>query len=337
MQHSLSFFLLFFALLLSPAFAIAEEIRVAVYLRSGERLEGVVEETDEKEFFTLSVEKTLIKVPLSAIERTVELVRELKLLLFCHPDFGVAHYIRERLEHGTSPDELLPLSYHPSVSTKGETDFVKKSSLPHPLSSDIFSAEENETIEPVELDGYFYVVKVVKSRWVEPHPHKPPQKVGEQHPKEDSPEKPKDESKKEEAKEEATEVAEGGVTLSILPFSPKNGEAEIQNLPEKVRIATCSILKKEFPDARIEEKPSAEYYITGEVGAKDDARSLRLVLGSNSRGTLYDSGLQTLLKDELEEMLKALLEELTAKLKETLDANASNQNNPKGGTNRDNR
>jgi|GEM_PF-3096206 len=318
------FFILGLLLLFVPVHIVAQDVRVAVYLRNGERLEGVVEVADEKDVFILAVEQTRIMIPSFLIERVVELNRELKVLLLCHPDVAVAEQMKERLERGDPPDELILKSYHPSVATKGETDFLKRERFPEPLATALFSADENETVGPVEVNGYFYIARVIKTRWTEPEKKGP--KPSEEKPSREE----RVEQKMKEKPAEVKEPQESGrdVRISILPFTPKNSESDVERLPDKVRLSVQVFLSRVFPNAKIEEKAEGEYLVSGEVGAKDDICSLRLLLNARNGEVIYDSGLQTLLRKELDEYLEAFVEEMLDRLKETLNANPPDKKQP---------
>ena len=313
----------------------AQEGRVAVHLTNGERFEGYIEVTDDERFITLALDGTRLKIPRAIVERVVPMHRELKLLILCHPDQSIAEQFREELERGVVEEDvrrLLELSHHPSVATDGRTGFLTEERLPDPLASEVFAAEEGEVVGPLSVNDYYYVIKVETVRWVEPEEEKRPKTSSKKElPKEEAPKtemKPKEGVEKEVVKPPTPknetvkksvvseeEKKESPISITVLPFKPKNEEADLQLLHEKVRNSVYKALHCDFTEVDMAEKAEKTYSVTGEVGAKDSICSLRLVLESPNGETLYDSGLQTFTRKELENILNRFIKELEERLR----------------------
>jgi len=108
---------------------------------------------------------------------------------------------------------------------------------------------------------------------------------------------------------------ESPISITVLPFKPKNEEADLQLLHEKVRNFVYEALRGDFAEVEMAEKAEKTYSVTGEVGAKDSICSLRLVLKSPNGEILYDSALQTFVRKELEGILKKFIKELEERLR----------------------
>lgn len=306
----------------------AQEMRVAVYLTNGERFEGVVEVTDDEQFLTLAVDGTRLNIPRALIKRIVNMHREMRLLILCHPDRTLAEQFREELQRGALKEDierLLRLSCHPSVATEGRTGFITEERLPEALASEVFAAEKGEVVGPVSVGGYYYVVKVESVRWVEPEERKP--KVA---PKKASlKKKEKKETKKTVVEKSTTsEKKKTSISITVLPFKTKNEEADVEMLHEKLRLSVYRSLKRTFRETKMEDKVEGSYSVEGEIGAKSGVCSLRLVLKDGKGEVLYDTKLQTLTRNELDKTLEKFLKALVDRLREDVDENTPGKKQP---------
>ena len=151
--------------------------RVALYLRDGSRFEGQPLPKEGK-FFVLKLEKAKLRVPESLVKKVVEMTEERRFVVMAFEEEADAEWAARRLRMNDPPSHIARLeSLHPSAATDAIIDFLPRSALPEKLAQVVFSAKERQVPEPFELGGFWWVVRVEKTRWSEPkEAEKPPQK-----------------------------------------------------------------------------------------------------------------------------------------------------------------
>ncbi|RKY13826.1 MAG: hypothetical protein DRP63_09150 [Planctomycetota bacterium] len=230
--------------------------RVALYLRDGSRFEG--EPVGEKGgFYVLRLEKAKLRVPKSLLQRVVRLEEERRFVLMAFGSEEDAEWAARRLRMGEAPSHIARIeSLHPCCATDAIIDFSPRSALPKELSQKVFSAKQRQVPDPFEFDGFFWVIRVERSRWSEPK-HKPAQKKSTKKESIKTPQKQNPPQKEEEKRNAVKELRLGRFT--VLEGGPK-----VKDAADFVR----SIVKTELSAAGIRIVDDKGLVLRGEVGYK---------------------------------------------------------------------
>ena len=225
--------------------------RVALYLRDGSRFEG--EPLGEKGgFYVLKFEKAKLRVPKSLVKRVVQMKEERRFVLMAFGSKEDAEWAARRLRMGDAPTHIARIeSLHPSCATDAIIDFSPRSVLPKELAQKVFSAKERQVPDPFEFKGFYWVIRVEKSRWSEPKQKSTPKKSTK------PPRKQKSPSKAEKTHKPVKELRLGQFT--VVEGGPKGKDAA-----QFVR----SIVKTELSAAGIKIVSNQGLVLRGEVGYK---------------------------------------------------------------------
>jgi hypothetical protein len=278
-----------------PAFAQSK----VVYLTTGERFQGDVTARDEQ-FLVLKLEGETATIPLTIIDRIVDMVEERKVSILLVESEEIADLLLERINSGEKFENIVrKYSYHPSAPGGGNIGFVRREELEKPLSDAAFALNTTgEVSKPIR--GLFgaYLIKLTEKRMVEPSEEEQAGKV--------------------ELFRKTSERA--AITLSVCRFKDNSPQARQENLGDALarRLTEelnslgfgATFIETEIPPEQFQ-TPQPMYIVQGEVGEKDEIFALAItVTKTESKKVLFDRAITATSAADYERAISRLIAEI---------------------------
>lgn len=263
----------------SAAFGQQEKV---IYTVSGEKYQGTLHKKDDKAV-ELRIKGGTATIPVSAIKKMVDLVKEAKFQYLVVHDKDLADRLHQELRYGADFTTLVKdYSEDISLFREGKTAFVDRSYFAENVSGIALKLNKGSYTGPIKVKDAWYIVKVLDKRDVEKESEEPPKEspppggeTGEQVP---------DETAQEEKAEKNTRVA-------VLPAKEETREAKVGAMGAYVQELLVSEISKttgfeafaaqEAPKPEDEDAP--DFVISGQVATQEPAHSMQFLL-KNLRG-----------------------------------------------------
>lgn len=300
-------FLLSFA-----ATALGQQEKV-IYTSDGDKYRGAVQKEDGK-FIEIKIKGGIATIPVSAIERIVDVIQEAKLQYLVVHDKELGDRLHQELRYGADFTKLVrDYSEDISLFKDGITAYVDKTYLAENVSSMAFRLAKGNYTAPVKVGEAWYIVKVLDKREVEKEPEKPPQ------------EEPANEGQGEEKPAEEPEKQDNKIRIAILPSKEETREAKVGAMGSYVQEILVSEISKttgleayaaaEAPKS--DDKDAPDFVISGLVATQEPVHALQFVL-KNSRGKeLYTTErLTAICSDDIENLIGAIKAHAEALIRE---------------------
>jgi hypothetical protein len=275
----------------------------AVYLTTGERFQGDVTARD-KQFLVLKLESETATIPLTIIDKIVDMVEERKLSILLVESEEIADLLLERINSGEKFETIVrKYSYHPSAPGGGNIGFVRREELEKPLSDAAFALNTSEVSKPIRGVFGVYLIKMIDKRMVEPSEE---EQVG----------------KVELFKKTSARAA---ITISVCRFKDNSPQARRENLGDALARRLTEELNSlgfgaTFVEAEIppeqSQTPQPMYIARGEVGERDEVFALAMtVMQTGSKKIVFDRAITANSAADYERAIS----KLTAEICEGLD------------------
>jgi hypothetical protein len=297
----------------AAAFAQQEKV---IYTVTGEKYQGALHKRDAK-FVELRIKGGIATIPVSAIKKMVDLVKEAKFQYLVVHDKDLADRLHQELRYGTD-FTILVKDYSEDISLfkEGKTAFVDESYFAENVSRMAFKLNKGNYTGPIKVKDAWYIVKVLDKRDVERESEEPPKesplpdsKTDEQTPEEPAPQ---------EKSEKKTRVA-------VLPSKEDTREAKVGAMGSYVQELLVSDISKTtgFEAFAVQKAPkpddkdAPDFVVSGQVATQEPVHAIQFLL-KNIRGKeLYTTErLTAVCGDDIDNLIAAIKAQAEALVRE---------------------
>jgi hypothetical protein len=292
---------LFLTCCTAGAFAQQEKI---IYTAGGEKYRGTIRKRDSKSI-ELKIKGGTATIPVSAVEKIVDVVNEAKLQYLVVHDKELADRLHQELRYGADFTKLVrDYSEDISLFKDGLTAFVDRTYFAENISRIAFKLNKGNYTGPIKVKDAWYIVKVLDKRDVEKEPEKPPKE--EPAPNGQDDEKPA--QKPEPEPEKKTRVA-------VLPAKEETREAKVGAMGAYVQELLVSEISKttgfeahaaaKAPKA--DDKEAPDFVVTGQVATQEPVHAVQFVLKSSRGKELYTTErLTAVCAEDIDNLIEAI-------------------------------
>ena len=288
-------------ILIAAGTVLAQQGEKIVITTTGQKFKGTVTKQDDK-FITMRIEGGTAKIPVSIVEKTIDVIEEGKFQLLIVHDKELAMRLHEELGLGADFTRLVKdYSQHISVFKKGMTDYVERDYFPEKVSKMAFIRAKNQYTSPIEVDKAFYIVKVIDKRKTEKDPTKP-------------------EIEKPDEGEGDTEPADKPeekrlFKVHVLPAEEKTLDAKTGSMGSHIQqlliaeLCETTGIAAFMPPAEItEEDESPDYAISGEVSTMGSVHAIQFILKDAKGRKIHTTDRITAVctEDDIKDLEKAI-------------------------------